>query len=64
MLTASCDGKPVAMLHLLPFETAFGPVAYIYGVATAAAAATAAWQPGCCRRRSAARRSEAAGRSS
>lgn len=37
MLTASCDGKPAAMLHLLPFETAFGPVAYIYGVATAAA---------------------------
>ena len=37
MLTASCDGKPAAMLHLLPFETAFGPAAYIYGVATAAA---------------------------
>ena len=37
MLTASCDGKPAAMLPLLPVGTAFGPAAYIYGVATAAA---------------------------
>ena len=34
MLTAECDGRTAAMLHLLPFETPLGRTTYIYGVAT------------------------------
>ena len=36
MLTASCDGQPVAMLHLVPFRSELGRTTYIYGVATSA----------------------------
>lgn len=35
MLTAECDGRIAAMLHLLPFDTALGRTTYVYGVATA-----------------------------
>ena len=35
MLTAECEGKTAAMLHLLPFESELGRMTYIYGVATA-----------------------------
>lgn len=35
MLTAECEGKTAAMLHLLPFESELGRITYIYGVATA-----------------------------
>lgn len=35
MLTAECEGRTAAMLHLLPFETELGRTTYIYGVATA-----------------------------
>ena len=34
MLTAACEGRTAAMLHLLPFATELGPATYIYGVAT------------------------------
>ena len=34
-LTIEEEGRTVAMLHLLPFDTEFGPTTYIYGVATA-----------------------------
>ena len=37
MLTATCDGQTVAMLHLLPFRSELGRTTYIYGVATAPA---------------------------
>lgn len=37
MLTARCDGRTAAMLHLLPFRSELGRTTYIYGVATAAA---------------------------
>ncbi len=33
-LTAQRDGKRVAMAHLLPFQTVWGRVGYLYGVAT------------------------------
>lgn len=35
MLTADCEGKTAAMLHMLPFESELGRTTYIYGVATA-----------------------------
>lgn len=35
MLTAECEGRLAAMLHLLPFESELGRTTYIYGVATA-----------------------------
>lgn len=35
MLTAQCDGRTAAMLHLLPFESELGRTTYVYGVATA-----------------------------
>lgn len=35
MLTAACEGRTAAMLHLLPFESELGRTTYIYGVATA-----------------------------
>lgn len=36
MLTLKWEGKPAAMLHMLPFvEQTMGPMTYIYGVATA-----------------------------
>lgn len=34
MLTAQCEGRTAAMLHLLPFESELGRTTYIYGVAT------------------------------
>lgn len=34
MLTAVCEGRTAAMLHLLPFETALGRTTYVYGVTT------------------------------
>ena len=34
MLSATCEGRMAAMLHLLPFATELGPATYIYGVAT------------------------------
>lgn len=37
MLTVSCNGRTVAMLHLLPFRSELGRTTYIYGVATATA---------------------------
>ena len=37
VLTLTEEGRTVAMLHLLPFETELGRTTYIYGVATAAA---------------------------
>ena len=37
MLTAACDGRTAAMLHLLPFRSELGRTTYIYGVATAPA---------------------------
>ncbi len=35
MLTAECEGRTAAMLHLVPFESELGRSTYIYGVATA-----------------------------
>ena len=35
MLTAECEGRTAAMLHMLPFESELGRSTYIYGVATA-----------------------------
>ncbi len=34
MLTAQCEGRTAAMLHILPFDTELGRTSYIYGVAT------------------------------
>ena len=34
MLTAECEGRTAAMLHLVPFDTELGRTTYIYGVAT------------------------------
>lgn len=34
MLTAECEGRMAAMLHILPFDTGLGRASYIYGVAT------------------------------
>jgi len=34
MLTAQCEGRTDAMLHILPFDTELGRTSYIYGVAT------------------------------
>lgn len=34
VLTASCDGRTAAMLHLVPFDSELGRTTYIYGVAT------------------------------
>lgn len=34
MLTAQCEGRTAAMLHILPFDTELGCTSYIYGVAT------------------------------
>lgn len=34
MLTAECDGRLAAMLHLVPFESELGRTTYVYGVAT------------------------------
>ena len=38
VLTLTEEGRTVAMLHLLPFETELGRTTYIYGVATAESA--------------------------
>ena len=38
VLTLTEEGRTVAMLHLLPFETELGRTIYIYGVATAESA--------------------------
>lgn len=34
MLTAQCEGRTAAMLHLVPFQSELGRTTYIYGVAT------------------------------
>ena len=48
MLTAECDGRTAAMLHLLPFETPLGRTTYIYGVATDPACRHRGWPRSSC----------------